>query len=341
MKKTRLTRRQFIKITAVAGGLLVGGEIVLKAIRPNLRTVQASRELMGSIIQLSLVTYDEEVGNKALQIAFDELARLASIFNHRVASSPLARLNRQGELAGPPQELVQVLKQAILLGEQTGGAFDVTVKPLMDLYLRAQQEGQGLPGQAALDQALSLVDYHKLRVNEEGLWFQQAGMQATLDGIAKGYVVDCGVALLRGLGFDNVLVEAGGDLLASGENSSWSPWQIGIQSPRASRPGYLERLDLLNRAAATSGDYLHAFTEDFSANQILNPLTGCSPPELASATVVGRNATQCDGLATALMVLGLRSGLAFIESLAGFDACLVTKDLKVYKSSGFEDKVLA
>jgi thiamine biosynthesis lipoprotein len=340
MKKSRLSRRQFIKITAIAGGLLAGGEIVRRAIRPTLKTLQFSRELMGSTIQLSLVTYDEEVGNKALQMTFDELARLASIFNHRVASSPLARLNAQGELADPPQELVQVMKQAVLLSSQTGGAFDVTVKPLEDLYLKAQRESQGLPDQAALEQALSRVGYHKLRINEQGLWFEEAGMQVTLDGIAKGYVVDCGVALLRSMGFENVLVEASGDLLAWGEDTGQSPWQISIQSPRASHPGYLERFDLLDRAAATSGDYMHAFTEDFSANQILNPSTGYSPPELASATVVGKNATQCDGLATALMVLGLRSGMLVIESLAGFDACLVTKDLRVYKSSGFTNRVL-
>ena len=132
-----------------------------------------------------------------------------------------------------------------------------------------------------------------------------------------------------------MIVEAGGDLLASGAKDDQSLWKIGVQSPRSTTNGLLTKMELRNQAAATSGDYLNTFTADLSQHHIIDPLTGHSSPELASATIVGKSALEADALATGIMVLGVSQGLALVESLPGVEAYLVTKELEIHQSSTF------
>jgi thiamine biosynthesis lipoprotein len=181
---------------------------------------------------------------------------------------------------------------------------------------------------------LDLVGYQNLILDGERIAFARPEMQITLDGIAKGYIVDAGVAVLQAHGFENVMVEAGGDLLAAGEKAPRSPWRIAIESPRAGKKGLLASFAVQDRAVATSGDYHQAFTPDLTLHHILNPQTGVSAPEPASATVLAGSGAQADALATALMVMETSTGLALVESLPGVEAYLVTKALETIQSSG-------
>ena len=159
-------------------------------------------------------------------------------------------------------------------------------------------------------------------------------MAVTLDGIAKGFIVDAGTAVLKGLGYGNVFVEAGGDLMASGTKENDLPWKVGIRSPRGVQGEILAKLNLTNQAAATSGDYFQYFTPDLENHHIIDPRIGRSAPELASASVVSDSAMLSDALATALMVMGPEAGLSLIETIPGVEAYLISKDLKVWKSTG-------
>jgi thiamine biosynthesis lipoprotein len=162
------------------------------------------------------------------------------------------------------------------------------------------------------------------------------GMNLTFDGIAKGLVVDAGVDALRTSGFENVIVEAAGDLLASGERDFQIPWKIGIRPPRNGMTQQLPILHIKNQAVATSGDYLSSFTDDFSMNHILDPRRGFSSPELSSATVIAPSASLADGLATTIMVLGVQAGLELLKSFPGCDAYLLDKDLQPVCSPGMK-----
>jgi len=160
-------------------------------------------------------------------------------------------------------------------------------------------------------------------------------MSITLDGIAKGFIVDEGVAVIKQFGYENVLVEAGGDLMGLGEKAPQSPWKIGLQNPREPLGNLTTTFKIENQAMATSGDYMQAFTPDFVNNHIIDPRVGHSSPEFASATIFAPSATLADGIATAVMVMG-NTGLQFIENLPGCQAFLITKDSKVLKTSGFQ-----
>jgi thiamine biosynthesis lipoprotein len=256
---------------------------------------------------------------------FAAMERLIALFDHRQVTTPLSVLNRTGGIDGAPQPFVEIMRRAVAFGAETGGAFDVTVKPLLDA-LRA-----GAPVDAALR---ACVDYRQIEIEGARVRLAIPGAAVTLDGIAKGRIIDEGAATLRALGFDQLLVEAGGDLRTLGARSDATPWRVGIANPRRPDGPVLATLAVRGQAAATSGDYMNAFSPDFALHHILDPHTGQSPLDLASATVIAPTALDADALATALMVLGSRAGLALAERLANTEAVLVTKDLAILTTAG-------
>jgi thiamine biosynthesis lipoprotein len=319
-------RREFLQITAIAGALLVGGAVWRLGLKPEPVVVKETRSLMGTVINLTVVTDDPQSGQAALEAIFGEMRRLVNIFDHRRNDSDLTRLNRTGHLQSPPAELVLVLDQAKEFGDLTDGAFDVSVKPL----LSAIQNG-------TLDwgEAQALVDYRRIAVATDAVRLEP-GMALTLDGIAKGYVVDAAVEDLHEHGYENVLVEAGGDLVGNGRSADGTPWRVGVILPRASQlPQLLATLSVTSQAVATSGDYMNSFTADFSRHHIIDPRTGSSPPESASVTVLAPNAAMADALSTGLMVMGPEEGLALVNRLPGVEALFVSKELQTRQSAGF------
>jgi thiamine biosynthesis lipoprotein len=180
----------------------------------------------------------------------------------------------------------------------------------------------------------ALVGTDAIRVDGRTVTFDRPGMAITLDGIGKGYVVDRAIDQLKAHGFADVMVEAGGDLVAAGHRDGERPWRLGIRRPRPGMKRML-RVTASDMAVATSGDYMQPFTSDFSAHHILDPRTGVSAPELASSTILAPNAALADGLATTTMVLGARLGRALVEEMDGCEGCFIGKDLTVTKTTGF------
>ena len=327
-----LTRRQFLKIVAIGGLAGLTAKFGLDALGRD-EIVSETRLLMGTVVNLQVVG-DPVEARAAAQACLDRMESLEAVLSRFLPDSQLSLLNRTGALSQADPALIELVNQSLQLSSLTDGAFDITVKPLVDLY-QAAPDGT-LPDEARLAEVLALVGYQNLDVDSARIAFARPGVQITLDGIAKGYIVDAGVAELQARGFANVMVEAGGDLMAAGEKAPRSPWQIGIQSPRLEKPGLLASFAVHNQAAATSGDYHQAFTPDLTLHHILDPRTGLSAPQLASATVLAASGAQADALATALMVMELEAGLALVESLTGVEAYLVTKDLEKIPSTNFQ-----
>ena len=321
------SRRSFLHLTAVAGALaLAGGGLAPFLLSPAAVTQRATRLLMGTQVNLTLVAPDAATARHAIATTYAAMERLIAIFDHRQPASALAVLNRTGKLERAPAELLAMLRSAIAFGDLTGGAFDVTVKPLLDAY------GRGEAGHAA---QRALVDYRQIDLARDRVVLRIPGAAVTLDGIAKGRVIDGGVAALQQTGFDQIVVEAGGDLRTLGRRPDHTPWRVGVLHPRPASPGeLLSMLAVGSEAVATSGDYMNSFSADFRQHHILDPRTGESPGELASATVLAPTALEADALGTALMVLGSDAGLALAERLPGVEALVVTKGLQVLQTGG-------
>ena len=328
-------RREFLRIVAASS---IAGVAAVKLgwdRTPSVEAVTETRLLMGTVINLTLVTDDRRAGQEAISACLDHMQGLEVVVSRHRADSQLSRLNGAGVLEGASSHLLHVLAESHRIAALTGGAFDVTIKPLVDLYQSSQSNGGTLPSADAIREALACVGYAGLIIEGDRISFERPGMAVTLDGIAKGYIVDEGIAILHAHGFTDTLVEAGGDLVGTGMTSNGAPWRIGIEPPREGGTRFLGTLDVANRAVATSGDYMQPYTQDFSLHHIIDPRTGYSAPTLASATVVADRCEVADALATALMVLGPEQGLAVLASIPGSDGYLVGKDSQVWKSEGF------
>ena len=330
-------RREFLRIVGAGSVAGLAAFMLDRADRSQdaSHIVTETRLLMGTVVNLTLITPDRHTGQAAIDSCLQQMASLEAILSRHQPTSQLSRLNRDGLLASASPHLLQVLLEAQRISELTDGAFDVTVKPLVDLYQNRVDAGQELPSTEDLAPILELVDYRQVRIEGTRVWLARKGMGVTLDGIAKGYVVDQGLRTLRQWGFANTLVEAGGDLAATGSKAPGLPWRIGIQAPRKTGAEVVRTFSVTDQAVATSGDYLQPYSTNLDIHHILDPKKGVSSPELASATVIADNGTVADALATALVVMGPKRGLALIESLPSCEAYLVGKDLRVWHSSGF------
>jgi thiamine biosynthesis lipoprotein len=329
------SRRRFLRIIAAAGGggLAAWGLGSLWWHRDDLTSL--SRVLMGTVVHLTLAGDDRAAAETAAAACLGRMAELEAVLSRYRPDSQVSCLNRDGRLDQAGPALCELVQRSLQLSELTRGAFDITVEPVLQLYRQAHARHQGLPSAAAVTRALHLVDWRRLHGEGSRIWFESEGMAITLDGIAKGYIVDSGVAVLQDHGFDSVLVEAGGDLLAAGTRAVGQDWRIAIARPRASASGEVVRFQVRDRAVATSGDSMQPFSDDLRHHHIIDPGSGASSTALASATVIAPDTTLADGLATTLMVLAADDGLELVEQLAGCDAYLVTKAMDVLHTTGF------
>ncbi len=332
--KPMVSRRDFLKIVAFSGAVGLGLKYAPVLLEQS-ATISETRLLMGTLVNLTLIGDDREAARLVVQSCLNQMENLEMVLSRFKTDSQLSQLNRTGILEKVDRHLLNLIEQSRTISEFSNGAFDITIKPLIDLYQEYQLSEKGIPSKEDIQRTLKFVDYRNLIVNGDEIKFGCPGMAITLDAIAKGYIVDQGVAVLRQNGFQNVMVEAGGDLLASGQKGNHDPWKIGVQSPRKEVEGFIARLSINNSAVATSGDYLQPFSKDFSEYHILDPRTGYSSKELASATVLAPTAALADALATTVMVLGVEKGLNLIRNFSRCDAFLVTKDLQKFQTDHF------
>jgi thiamine biosynthesis lipoprotein len=178
------------------------------------------------------------------------------------------------------------------------------------------------------------VDFRAVRLVGEGVAFEMPGMALTLDGIAKGFVVDRTVDTLVAGGADRVMVNAGGDIATGGSRSTSEPWTFAVQDPGDERRA-AGLVQVGGGAIATSGDYLRSFSTDRAHHHILDPRTGRSPEEVSAVSVLAPDAMRADALSTALMVLGCGEGMRLVEATQGVEGMIIDKQGTRTRSHGF------
>ncbi len=296
--------------------------------------VKETRTKMGTLVTISVVHRDVSIARTIIDEAFVEIDRLEALFSRYREGTPLWVLNREGILENPPSEMLEVLTHALEIDTLTDGAFDVTVAPLVDLYSNSFEEVGELPSEVQIENALSLVGSQGINFDRDKIVFERDGMSLSFDGIAKGYIVDQAVKIIKKEGVRGGLIDAGGDMRATGEDLLGESWRLAIQHPR--NPGsYLCLIDLSDGAVATSGDYMQYLTEDFIVHHIVDPRLGTSPDHTSSVSVIASTAAEADALSTATLVLGPEKGIRLLNELPGVEGILVTKDQEVIKTEEF------
>ncbi len=246
--------------------------------------------------------------------------------------SDLSRFNRTepGQPFRMSHDFARVMATARTVYTLTGGAWDGTVKPLVDLWgFGTRQPTDTLPDPAAIAEALALTGFDHLTVENTHLKKTTPGITLDLGSIAKGYGVDAVARVLIESGIDNFLVEIGGELYGSGVNRHKNPWSVGITHPlkTGSDAGLYKVVNLENRAIATSGDYRNFFeVRGKIYSHIIDPKTG-SPVanQVISASVIADTCTFADALATALMVMDPADSLALVNRLENVECLIIRK----------------
>lgn len=336
-----LDRRRFLKGCAALGiGAAAGGTLMRVLRAPaaggDAPVASETRLAMGTYVTVTAAEVSRDQAETAIDAAFDEMERLIGILSRHRPSTALSVLNATGRLSTPPPELVDVLKRAVHLNGVTGGAFDVTVGPLIDLFERTVGKDPSTePAGGELAEALERVGSSQLIVTGRSVRFRARDMSVTLDGIAKGYVVDRMSEVMVSHGVANHLVNAGGDIRTRGSRAQGHRWTVAIEDPQKMRQ-YPDVIKMTNGAVATSGSYEVYYDDEKIFHHIVDPHTGQSPHQCVSATVRAASVIEADALSTATFVLGPPAGVRMIERLGERQCLVVDKDGQVLRSRGWD-----
>lgn len=256
--------------------------------------MQDKRILLGTNVEIKVITKDKRKAQEKIDLAFREMRRLERIFSAYDPKSELSWVNKNAFIrpVRVSKELFYVLKEVIRFAEISGGAFDPTIN----------SEDRG-------------VSYRDIVLDEKKrtVFFTKPGLRVDLGGCAKGYIVDCTAERLRDLGLRCFLINAGGDIKAEGKN-----WRVGIEDP-LSRGRVLKVLKLKDKAIASSGNYLRP--------HILDPQTK-KPVEndLLESSVISETCLKSDILATAVFVSGKGESLEWIKRIKGVRLIMVLRE---------------
>ncbi len=246
-------------------------------------------------------------------------ARLEQVNRSMSTWDPESEISRFNRSSGPDPfpvsvGFVDVVRQAELVSQATGGAFDVTVAPLVGLWGFGADGSPGQPADpAALPEVLRHVGYAKVEIVGDGRALRKTDPEVSVDlsAIAKGYGVDRAAEALATMGIAAFAVEVGGEVRALGVKPDGSPWRVGIEAPDPDARRVMRSIPLRNAAVATSGDYRNFYETDGTRYaHIVDPRTGRPVPWVGfSVTVMHPSATTADAWATGLSVLGPEAGL--------------------------------
>ena len=271
---------------------------------PSLVTLEGPT--MGTTYSIKVV--GAELDREALQRRVDQqLAAINATFSTYLDDSELSLINRSPrQQLSVSETMVFLLTMSQQIFELSGGAFDVTVGPLVNLWgFGPTGPMNGIPSEAEIRVALSQAGFARVRVDGRQLQ-RPASIYLDFSAIAKGYAVDEIARLLESSGAGDYLIEIGGEVKAKGRNSRGTAWVIGIEAPdRTSRRLY-RTLPIIDLALATSGDYRNFFEHEGKVySHTIDPRTGWPVDHrLASVTVLHESAAMADALATAFSVLG-------------------------------------
>lgn len=281
---------------------------------------------LGADVRLLLAHPERATARRLIARCLDEVFRLERIFSLHDPASELSRLNRDGTLVGASHELRLLLAEARRFGALSGGAFDVTVQPLWELYathFAANPDDAAGPPADRIEAAGSLVDHRAIAIDRGRVRLLRPGMAITLNGIAQGFITDRVADLLRDAGFARVLVQLG-ETVTGAPKPGGRPWRVGIPDPLAP-DRMIDTIDAVDLAVATSSGRATSFDAAGRHHHLFDPATGRSAERCASVTVLAPRATTADALSTALAVLPRASAPDLLRQ-AGATALYVSSD---------------
>jgi thiamine biosynthesis lipoprotein len=274
----------------------------------------------------AILAYGGDAGElaRSVEAAFDEVDRIDRLMSHYKPESPLSRLNREaarGPVAVEP-ELFDFIAESLRYGRDSGGAFDITVGPLMKAWGFFRGGGR-VPSAQELAELRQRVGYGHVVLNAAAgtIRFDRPGVELDLGGIAKGYAVDRAVAVLRSRGVAAALVSAGGStVFGLGSPPGQAAWEVSVQDPVD--PGAAAfTVRLRDRALSVAGSYEKSFEKDgVTYSHIMDPRTARPVQGVLSVAVLSATGTEGDALDDAFFVKGVEGSKPYVERLPATEA---------------------
>jgi thiamine biosynthesis lipoprotein len=326
---------------AVLAGAAFNAGALDTARHSPLRRFAFSLARMGTTFNIVLYHTEEETASKAAMAAFDRVDRLEAILSDFREDSENRRLCRLGAGMQSPvsPELYFVLENSLRFYRLSGGAFDVTVGPVVQAWREARRTGK-TPDPAKLAEAKKCTGMENVVLDEEKhtVLLMQPKMRLDFGGIAKGYAADEALRVLKSCGIKIALVDAGGDISIGAPPPGEAGWRIEVRNGLEA-PGERDSVVLHDRGIATSGDSFQ-FLESGGArySHIVDPASAAALKNSPGVTVVAPDAMTADALATALSVTPVGQGMSIVESVDGASAAIVTrsgKEAEWHVSRGF------
>jgi thiamine biosynthesis lipoprotein len=334
-----ISRRAFLSLTGALslGVATVGIPLPTEAVKfdRTLHKISKSRLGMGTFINMIALHPSHGEAEEAMGHAFAEINRLTDLMTRYKSNSYIGHLNASGSLNEVPPEVMAVLRAALHYHGISQGGFDITVKPIVDLYQQSFKANNAPPSPEALKDAMERIGSQHLKLTKNTVSFAHSGMEVTLDGIAKGYIIDRAMALIRQQDIQHCLIDAGGDIVVHGGKGKGKPWKIGIKDPWK-RKRYVDVVTLNSGAIATSGNYEVFFDREKLFHHLIVPNTGSPAHDIASISIQAPTAIGADALATTAYVMGPANGAKFINQTHGIEGLIINSRKQIISSSGWK-----
>ena len=281
--------------------------------------------------------------NAVLKKLENRISELDNLLSTGKADSEVSRLNDTGK-AVLSETSISLVKKSLELNKQTGGLFDITIYPLMELW-GFPTKNYMIPSDKEIKATLKNVGSDKIIFDENTgkISFKNKGMKIDFGGIGKGYITDELVKILTDEGVESAIINLGGNVFGFNKKPDGSLWNVAIRDPDEPE-NYMAAIRIGNSAVITSGGYERYFEENGKIyHHILNPKTGKpSDSNLKSVSIVSKNATLADALSTSLFIMGEKKAIEYWrKNGADFDIILMTVDNRLLVSEGISGQVIS
>ena len=308
-------------------------------LQTSIEPISKTELFMGTAVKLTIYDKNDE---EILDKAFNRIVEIENLVSINKENTEINKLNENAGI-GPvklSEDSFNIIKTGIEYSNVSGGGYDISIGPLVKLW-NIGQEGAKVPSESEINEAINKVDYSKVEINEatKEVFLKEKGMLLDLGSIAKGYVADELVKLLKEEGVNEAIIDLGGNIYALGKKSGTNNWKVGIQDPTSDRGNVVGAISVYDKSVVTTGIYERFLEQDnVKYHHVLDPKTGYPyESSITGVTIVSDKSMDADALSTLVFTMDVAEGMKYIESRKNIEAIFITENKEVFISSGLEN----
>lgn len=293
---------------------------------------------MGTAVKITLYDHGSE---DLLDMVFDHISEIENLVSINKEGTEIVQLNKNAGIKGVKLSdfSYNLIKSALEYSKLSDGGYDVSIGPLVKLWSIGLPEAK-VPRDDEIEEAIKNIDYTKVNIDDSNneVFLSEKGMMIDLGSIAKGYVADDIVNILKENEVERAIIDLGGNIYAMGTKNKSDNWKIGIQNPSEDRGQIVGTIEVADKSVVTTGTYERFIEEDkVRYHHVLNPKTGYPyETNIAGVTIVADRSVDADALSTLVFTKGLDEGLQLVEKLESVDAIFIMNDNSVYVTEGLK-----